>query len=364
MAEWPACMIQTRQRLPAVVSPLLVGAVAFVFAACDPVQPPEPDAGEGDALGAVGPGSAGEIAIQAEPGEVAEDAAGDVPYHAERLGYIRHPEINEASGLAASQNVPGSYWLVNDSGARPVLFRIDTRGRVIGRHPLAVRLADAESLTSVAADRSPLGRPLLVVADTGDNRRSRTHAFLHVFAEPALMDASVDPSAAAAGPAALKPLASLRITYADGPRDVEAVAFAPDTGDLVLLSKEVDQRAVVHGHSGLYVLPLAELLDAGPLPPGEPRTLERLADLSITMPTGLSISPNGERLAIAMYGDGRLVERDDGENWIQTLHRRELPPLPLPPRRLGETIAFTLLGDAVVVTSEHADPPLWRVSLP
>ena len=57
----------------------------------------------------------------------------------ERIGTLEHPEIREASGIAASRRHPGIFWVHNDSGNPPSLFAVRARRlarpRLSGRGP-------------------------------------------------------------------------------------------------------------------------------------------------------------------------------------------------------------------------------------
>src|SRR5688500_18639935 len=60
----------------------------------------------------------------------------------------RVAELPEGSGLAASRRTSGRFWSHNDSG-EPVLFALDTNGRVTGR--LSISGATVEDWEAVAA---------------------------------------------------------------------------------------------------------------------------------------------------------------------------------------------------------------------
>src|SRR5690606_1795107 len=50
----------------------------------------------------------------------------------ERLSVLP-PELEEASGLAASRRHAGVLWMHNDSGGEPEVFAVDSTGAVLGR---------------------------------------------------------------------------------------------------------------------------------------------------------------------------------------------------------------------------------------
>ncbi len=163
------------------------------------------------------------------------------------------PALGESSGLAASARVPGLLWTVNDSG-EPELFAVAAAdGRVLGR----VRVTGARNVDWEAVARGPCGgggaagaaaagAECLYVGDVGDNAAflggagaGRAGVTLYRVPEPL-------PLGPPAGrpprlPPATAPAAALAVRYADGPRDVEAMAVLPD-GDAWLITKHPSRR--------------------------------------------------------------------------------------------------------------------------
>ncbi len=185
--------------------------------------------------------------------------------------------IDESSGLAASLARPGWLWTHNDSAGGSFLARYDPRSKSASeRFTAGVPNRDWEDLASFEQH----GRRFLLVADTGDNTRSRADAVLHFLEEPA---ADADPAAR------LPVLLSVPVSFADGARDCEAVAVDVSRGLVLLGSKEIDQRGKIHGASGLYELPLPEMPDA-PAGAAAPVSLARVAVLPTLMPTGMDVS--------------------------------------------------------------------------
>ena len=73
-------------------------------------------------------------------------------------GRLENRDIDEASGIARSQNAAGVYWVINDSG-KPRPHPIDERGRALGR----VKIDDSNAmvLAGCAAPGGTLGANLL-----------------------------------------------------------------------------------------------------------------------------------------------------------------------------------------------------------
>ena len=132
----------------------------------------------------------------------------------------RVAELPEGSGLAASRRASGRFWSHNDSG-EPVLFALDTNGRVTGR--LSISGATVEDWEAIAVGPCSSGS-CIYVADIGDNDAERDRITVYRIAEPA--DAS--------GSAKLD--ATVHARYPDGSHDAEALLVTPE-GRLLIVTK-------------------------------------------------------------------------------------------------------------------------------
>lgn len=274
------------------------------------------------------------------------------------IGHLGAVGLTEASGLAASRQIPGVLWAVNDSGNAPVLFALGGRGEDRGTvHIAGVENIDWEDLAAFTWQ----GRSYLLVADVGDNRAQRSEVQLHVVPEPS-------PDADGRFSGTVKPAWSIRLCFEDGPRDCEGVAVDEQAGHIWLLSKRTDAPI-------LYRLPLR------PDQPGQLQTARRIAairnipapdsdDLSQvygrfrSWPTAFDMQAGGRAAVILTYKDAYLYVRRGREPWTSTLARQpQILPLPaaeLLPQR--EAICFAG-DDALLVTSEGAGAALFRLSV-
>lgn len=135
--------------------------------------------------------------------------------------------LPELSGLTPSMRHKRLLWALNDSGNEPVLFGIDARTCVIrARHTVTAVAVDWEALSS---GRNAAGKPVLWVADVGDNNRERSSASVLEVSEPALGTTS--------GGAIRH-----EFRYPDGPHDAEALLAAPGGERLFVLSKSLVGR--------------------------------------------------------------------------------------------------------------------------
>ena len=208
----------------------------------------------------------------------------------ERVGVLP-PELEEASGLAASRQHAGVLWLHNDSGGEPEVFAVDSTGAVLGR--VRVTGAENEDWEDIAVGPCPAGE-CIYIADTGDNGERREAVTVYRVPEP-------DPADTATPPAE-----RFRLRYPDGPRDSEALFVTPDTPDarVYLVTKGRTSPVTV------YRAPT-------PLPADTAALLEPVAQLTDDAPfaalyvTGAGATPDGRRVVIRTYVNLRLYRLDD-----------------------------------------------------
>ncbi|HEX5107276.1 MAG TPA: hypothetical protein VFV95_02460 [Vicinamibacterales bacterium] len=188
----------------------------------------------------------------------------------------RVAELPEGSGLAASRRTPGRFWSHNDSGD-PVLFALDSSGRVTGR--LTISGAKVEDWEAVAVGPCPSGS-CIYVGDIGDNDAERKQVTVYRIAEPA----------EASGSAKVADVFNAK--YPDGPHDAETLLITPE-GRLLIVTK---------GESGpvsLYRFP-AELSSATTMHlerVGGPRKTGSRAEKKDRITDG-AVSPDGNWIVL------------------------------------------------------------------
>lgn len=248
-------------------------------------------------------------------------------------GTVTHPELVEASGLAASARTPGVLYTHNDSGDRARIFALEGDARVAAE--IEVTGADAVDWEAIAA--APFeGAPALFIGDIGDNRATRQTVTIYVVHEPSLTPP----------PASVDVLRRLDLTYEDGPRDAEALLVDPRDGTILVATKRLD------GEVGIYVADVAR------------STLERAATLEgLPWVTDGAVSSDGSLIALRTYGKAFVWRRPEGASIAETLARGERCPLTLEGEPQGEAIAFAADGRAYFTLSERANRPLWRFAL-
>ena len=281
------------------------------------------------------------------------DSPENGPLEFRLVGRMRSARLDEASGIQAGAD--GVLYLHDDEATR--LFAADPAGGAF--RELEVKQAnnrDWEDITRVPGADGPL----LVIGDIGDNRNARRRVSLYFVPEPrGDTDAGADAVATH----------RVRITYPDGPRDAESLAYDADSGRLLILTKR-DQPPRLYGvplDLALWRQDLeAEFL--GEVPGLRPPTRLDIVrnpgrGLWVSQPTGMDISPDGRRAAVITYRSLYLFQRAAGESWAAAL-RGSPREIVGPPGTQDEAVAFSADGRAVFVSAEGNPAPLWRLDLP
>ena len=235
--------------------------------------------------------------------------------------------LTEISGMTFSLRHPDVIWVHNDSSGGPYIYAIDsTSCATLAR--VTVAGIDARDIEAIAAGRDGKGRPVLWIADIGDNLDSWPEVHLHRILEPKkLVDQSVTPR-------------TYRVTYRDRPHNAETLLADPNSTQLWIVTKQL-------AHGRLYKLPAH--LSRTDLNVARP--IEREGGLV----TDGAISPDGSRFVTRDYVNAQLF--------------KGLPPgmldasveLPLQPQ--GEAVTWTPDGQALLIASER-DDRLLRVEVP
>lgn len=269
----------------------------------------------------------------------------------EMTGTLENPRIDEASGIQAGNN--GVFFLHNDQ--KRDVFVIDQAGRNLGSFKLdGSKSKDWEDITRIPNN----GNPLLVIADTGDNKARRDKVHLYFFPEPAEGEYDRDHVVSH----------RLTIEYPDGSRDVESVAYDASGGNILLLSKR-DRTP------RLYRVPIEEALTEEELeaefvaevPTLRPPTSQDLLASPkrgqwVSQPTALDISPDGRIAAVLTYRSLYIFRRNEGQSWAEAF-QTEPDEFLGPPGTHDEAAGFSLDGKSVYVTTERRPAPVYRLDL-
>ncbi len=317
-----------RNRVVTLLAALTIGAIAcgeprpeMRSAEVTPGDPIDND-GDGDQVADPPDPSPGETTPSSVPS--AGDATLCGPFDTTSAGRLERAEVTEASGLAASSRHRGVLWTHNDSGGAAGVYAFDLDGRDLGFFALVdggepVTLVDTEDLAIVDGT--------LYLADIGDHGRRRSSVAIHLFEEPTRVgaDGTVETSRV------------VEVRYPEGPTDAEALLVDPVTGELVLLSKDSEDKS---GPTRIYTVdPSAAEDDGTPGRGGEPieATLAGTVDVAaltrsstagdlnpaaLLFPgavTGADVSPAGDLIAIRTYGSVWLFDRTPGQSLVAAL---------------------------------------------
>lgn len=265
--------------------------------------------------------------------------------------------LDEISGLAVSGRQANLLWTHNDDGA-PRVHALGTDGSDRGYFDIrdAVNV-DWEDMTRIPGDDTDL----LVLADIGDNDARRTNVWLYLVPEP---EAGVDGRFAGEVDA----LNWISVTYPDGPRDAESIAWDPLRNRLLILTKR-DQPPRLYALDGQVALTEREapLVFLGEVPSLRPPMLSDQATFGsrapwISQPTALSISPDGQRAALLTYRSVYLFDISEDGDWATGL-QTEPREIPGPNRINEEAIVFKADGSGVWISAEGDAPPIFEYVL-
>jgi len=243
---------------------------------------------------------------------------------AETVCTISDERLNEISGIAYSGLHEGVLWVHNDSGGGPRLYALDEATCDV-LATLKVKDVEARDFEAMGTGLDELGRPVLWIADIGDNTAERKTVYVHRLPEPTdLKDQKVDADTYA-------------IRY-DKPANAEAIVV-DDTAMWVIT------KGLASGTVEQLTLPLKS--------DGANRTESVGTEEGLV--TDAAMSPDGAAYVVRDYTEARIYA---GPPPGQLLARQ-----PLPDQVQGEAVAWTPDGSALVIASEN-DNRILRVALP
>ena len=250
---------------------------------------------------------------------------------------LRREKLTESSGLAFSSVRRNHVWTHNDSGSKARLYAFDTNGKCTAERKLkSVEANDWEDLCGYVDD----GVPRLLVADCGDNARTRDTIKLYLMNEPDPQESDT-----------IRDVEEIEVRYPDGARDCEAVAVDVSRRLIVLITKSFLPSC------GVYVLPLPPLkqtLDERTV------TARRIGSLPLPMVTAMDIDPVSGDIWVVSYFQAFQFKAGGGDRDLAW----QLKQLPiaheLPRWRQIEAVAIDANQD-VWVTSEGSPAPLGRL---
>ena len=269
------------------------------------------------------------------------------------LGTNRNKEVTESSGLAFSRQIPDAIWTINDSGNSDRAFLLHTDGRLLAE--IKLKGADNNDWEALA-DFEFEGKPHLMIADVGDNSGRRKSYQLYFFPEPDLseqIESAVKTSSKKTIKATLKPK-QIQFKYEDGPRDCEAIGIDTDNQKIWLVEK-ISFGASRKKTPGIYALDFSLKSEK------KTRVAKRIADFPIRNVTGMDFSNDGKSLIIRNYLNAHMYTRLNNQPWSELIKETTPETVVLPLQRQGEAICFTPDSQAMIVTSEFTQQPIWKI---
>jgi hypothetical protein len=298
-----------------------------------------------------------------EPLERVEAAAASPFGAALMVGRIQNARLVECSGMDASRVNNDLFWAINDGGNGPYLYAMGEDGRDRGR----VRLAGAKNRDWEGLDTFMWhDRPMILIADVGDNHQRFGQYVLYVVEEPPLDDARLDTSAV------IDVAWRIDFTYPDRNHDAEGVAVDPVNNEVLILTKRDEPPRLfalplkATSSSQLAVARQVAIIDRIPPPTIEDR--QQPYGNYRSQPTALDLSGNGLLMAVLTYKHAYLFQRRPGEPWAKAFATGPaLVPLPLPQAvpllRQREAICFSMDGSSLLVSSEGEGAGIFRLTL-
>lgn len=234
--------------------------------------------------------------------------------------------LNEISGMALSITHPGVLYVHNDSSGGPYLYAVSaTSCRVIAR--LKIAGARARDFEAMAAGRDSRGRPVLWVADIGDNLDSWDEVEILRIREPErLVDQTLSPR-------------RYRFTYPDRGHNAETLLADPASPRVWVVTKQLARGT-------LYALPVPLRRDRV--------NVARPVQTEGGIITDGAVAPNGRSYVLRDYFDAVVYQGLPPGREVQRIY--------LPSQPQGESITWTADSSALLIASER-DDRLLRVSL-
>jgi len=260
-----------------------------------------------------------------------------------RTTQVREAGIREASALVASQQFPGIYWTLNDSGNAPVIFAFDQDGAPRG----SFRVTGATNVDWEALQIGPDddGGYALYIGDIGDNDQLRREPVVYRVPEP-------EP-APAGGPSPTgetAPATAFRFLFPGRPHNSEAMLVHPKTGEIMLITREIS------GMSMIYRLPLPLDSSSAPIADLVDVVNVRGLDPASGQVTDAAISSDGQHVALRTYSSVLVYDVPDGvlrdRLWEQVPAIYRIADGPK-----GEGITFRLDSDDLMSVGEET--PTW-----
>ncbi|MBL7850595.1 MAG: hypothetical protein JNN04_06810 [Cyclobacteriaceae bacterium] len=239
-------------------------------------------------------------------------------------GTNKNKDLEETSGLVASQLYPGCFWAHNDSGHPAELFLLDSTAQTRASFLIAgAKNRDWEDIARLTIDSTSM----LFIGDIGDNNRQHGMKVIYCVPEPDSLEGITE----------LIPSRTLWIRLSGGYRDLEALMADPTTKNLYLISK---REYEVNVYEIAYPYP-EDTLEVAPI-----------LQLPLSQITAADISADGSEILIKNYNEVYYWKRLPGQRIAEVLSTDPIS-LPYEQEPQGESITWALDGSGYYTLSEN-----------
>lgn len=241
-------------------------------------------------------------------------------------GALAHPELAEASGLAASRVHDGVFYVHNDSGGAPRFFAIDDTGADRGTYVVNEAAAiDWEDAASGPCDATG-GESCIYLGDIGDNAETRGSYALYRVREPASITAGGHNINAD----------TFTFNYEDGSHNAETVIVDPSTADVYIVTKSEVAA------SGIYRF-------AAPLTTGA--VLSKVGEVKIPTGTPLVTGGSAHENGVLLRTYSNVLLFTEGAD-VATRLSGSACAVAAPPELQGEAVAWQRDGLGYLTVAE------------
>jgi hypothetical protein len=279
-----------------------------------------------------------------------------------RVCRFQDARVGESSGVASASYSDRFLWTHNDSGDTGRFFLVDTAGcETVASYSISVPPSVQEPNTGESLNNSDIedmargktadGRPMLLLADIGDNQQARDAHVVYEMAEP---DGHVtDPQTEQPQ----MPLAIHTFAYPSQPWDAEAVAVTPDRRLVIVTKPRSEPDLAYTGKSEIYESATA-MASSGV----DALVMQKVANVDLTALVGelagnpvavtsADMTQDGRRFAIRTYTTAfEWPVGPDGDLATAVAHAPAV--LELLPSAQGEGIAYSRDGHSLWTSSE------------
>ncbi len=247
----------------------------------------------------------------------------------EIVGELTLKELEEASGLVASQANPGYFWTINDSGNGADVFLVDQKMDIKLTCKLSgIKNRDWEDVT-IGLDPETK-KNYVYVAEIGDNNAEYLHKMVYRFEEPTKGDSMILTIQS-------EKIQQFVFRLPEGAKDTEALMIDPLTHDIYIISK---REMPVHVYRLTYPQSMKDTI-----------VTEPVITLPFTQVTAANFSLDGTEVLIKNYDSIYYWSRDTTKT-VQEMLTVRPKVLNYIPEPQGESIAWSLDGSGFYTVSE------------